>query len=266
MKSAFWVALNIGFVTVACSVSPAINAGTQNDAGACTQAGSTACNGTLNALCTRWVQCCSAPGAGACQSWATSVSNCQAYWVGQGYDCSSPTYADMDVCFDTTSACVADIPLVSCADMYGATANWPASCTKFWEQFPQPASTVAPPASSTPGADAGPAANTGDDSCAESGEAACDDALTALCNRWVQCCDAADAPECQSWATHLDQCREYWVGQGYDCTSATYADVDVCASETTACENDIPLIACSDMYGATANWPASCTTFWHQFK
>jgi hypothetical protein len=261
MRKSFWVILSIGFGAVACTVSPAANKGAQDDAGDCTQSGSSACESTLNALCARWVQCCDAPGAPSCQPWATNVSECLAYWVSAGYDCSSSTYADWDVCSGTTSQCQNDIPLVACSDMYGATANWPASCTTFWQQFPAPATTTTPP-TWTPGT----GEDAGDDSCTQSGSTACDDTLTALCTRWVQCCDSDEAPDCQSWATDVEQCQEYWVGAGYDCSSSTYSGWDVCASTTTTCENDISLISCSDMYGATANWPSSCITFWQQFQ
>jgi hypothetical protein len=52
---------------------------------------------------------------------------------------------------------------------------------------------------------------------------------------------------------------------GYDCTQASFANKTVCSDVTTACENDIPLIACSDSTANTWNWPASCATFWGSF-
>jgi hypothetical protein len=52
---------------------------------------------------------------------------------------------------------------------------------------------------------------------------------------------------------------------GYDCSLAKFANAQLCSDATTACMNDLPLIACTDSQQNTWNWPASCATFWGMF-
>ena len=100
--------------------------------------------------------------------------------------------------------------------------------------------------------------------CTQSGASACSDAITAMCSRFTQCC--ATITTCESWAKDMTTCKAHWVETGLDCSSPTYAGKTVCESLTTECQQDIPTIACSDAANGTANWPASCATFWNQFQ
>src|SRR5258706_9636348 len=100
--------------------------------------------------------------------------------------------------------------------------------------------------------------------CTQSGAAACDATITAMCTRFTQCC--ATLTTCESWATDMARCKAHWVEGGLNCASSTYADKAVCASLTMECQSDIPLIACTDAANGTANWQASCGTFWGQFR
>jgi hypothetical protein len=100
--------------------------------------------------------------------------------------------------------------------------------------------------------------------CIQSGAAACDATITAMCTRFTQCC--ATLTTCESWATDMARCKAHWVEGGLNCASPTYSDKTVCASLTAECQGDIPLIACTDAANGTANWPASCGVFWGQFR
>lgn len=102
--------------------------------------------------------------------------------------------------------------------------------------------------------------------CNQPGSLACDATLTTLCARAVQCCTSSDAPFCSAWALNVASCKAHWVETGYNCADATYATRLVCPNATTSCSNDIPLIACDDLFGATANWPVSCVGFWNQYR
>jgi hypothetical protein len=101
--------------------------------------------------------------------------------------------------------------------------------------------------------------------CSYSGAVACDTTLGAMCARFVQCCDANDG-SCAHWATDVDLCKSHWLENGYNCASTDFANTRVCSSTMTSCQNDIPLISCPDIENGTANWPASCNTFWSQYK
>jgi hypothetical protein len=107
--------------------------GGSEDAGACVQSGTTACDDVLRAVCAMIVSCCSAPTA-ACESWASNANACMGYWVTSGYDCSSAQYA-VDVCPDETKSCASDVAILSCASVYASTLQWSRSCTTFWAQF-----------------------------------------------------------------------------------------------------------------------------------
>lgn len=102
--------------------------------------------------------------------------------------------------------------------------------------------------------------------CNQPGSLACDATLTTLCARAVQCCSSSSAPFCSSWALSVASCKAHWVETGYNCADATYSTRLVCPVATSSCSNDIPLIACDDLFGATANWPVSCVNFWNQYR
>jgi hypothetical protein len=87
-----------------------------------------------------------------------------------------------------------------------------------------------------------------------------------VCQRFIQCCTAPNAPPCPSFAYDENSCKANYVAMGYDCATSQYASKMVCQPETDACINDIPLVACTDIEGGTANWPASCNTFWMQYQ
>lgn len=101
------------------------------------------------------------------------------------------------------------------------------------------------------------------DDCEQSGSLACDEILTAECGRIIQCC--AGVAACYDWTHDESACKAHFVASGHNCASAAYANVTVCAAKTTACSEDVPLIACSDFHAGTWNWPASCTAFWAQY-
>jgi hypothetical protein len=105
-----------------------------------------------------------------------------------------------------------------------------------------------------------------DGACNALGASACNTVLQTLCFRIVQCCTASDAPPCQSWAYDPNGCLANYVAMQYDCAAAPYVARNVCPNMTTTCVDEIPAIACSDIYGQTANWPGSCTMFWLQYK
>ena len=94
-----------------------------------------------------------------------------------------------------------------------------------------------------------------DASCNQPGASACSAVIEAWCDRGVQCTVWADVLTCKADA----------MKQGYDCSASKIAEAQSCVDKTQACVGDLPLVACSDMKGGTANWPASCSTFWAQF-
>jgi hypothetical protein len=104
----------------------------------------------------------------------------------------------------------------------------------------------------------------GGELCNQPGAGACDSTLGAMCARFTQCC--AGVTSCQPWATDLARCKAHWVETGINCASAEFANKVVCPSSTTYCQEDIPLVACTDVTNGTANWPASCGAFWSQFR
>jgi hypothetical protein len=98
--------------------------------------------------------------------------------------------------------------------------------------------------------------------CNQTGAAACDGALAAMCQRFGQCCQAIGS--CEPWATDLSRCKAHFIESGVNCASPEFSEM-VCESVTAKCQGDIPLVACSDLAFGTANWPSSCRTFWKQF-
>src|SRR5437016_6313818 len=81
--------------------------------------------------------------------------------------------------------------------------------------------------------------------CNQAGAAACDSTLGAMCARFIQCC--AGVASCQPWATDLGRCKAHWVEAGINCASAEFTSKLVCPSSTTYCQEDIPLVACTDV-------------------
>lgn len=120
------------------------------------------------------------------------------------------------------------------------------------------------PSGDDTGDDGGGSSSSGGSSCNESGPTACNNVINAICNRYVQCCTAPGASGCFDWAMSTSSCVAEYVSLGFDCSSGSYSK-QVCSSKDTSCENDIMLVACSDLSMQTANWPASCNTFWGQF-
>ena len=135
LRTCTWV--GIGSLIVACSVNASVPPLSNNvvDASCAGMSGAVACNDALAAMCDRVIQCCTSPNAPTCASWATDSTMCQAYWVQQGYNCASDHYANSNVCASDANSCTQDVPLVSCTDFYGSTANWPASCNTMWAEY-----------------------------------------------------------------------------------------------------------------------------------
>ena len=104
----------------------------------------------------------------------------------------------------------------------------------------------------------------GGEVCNQSGAGACDSTIGVMCTRFTQCC--ASSTSCQPWATDMARCKAHWVETGLNCASAEFTSKMVCPTATMDCQDDIPLLACTDVANGTANWPASCGTFWRQFR
>lgn len=109
----------------------------------------------------------------------------------------------------------------------------------------------------------GAAASTGCDNhdagcAAENGAATCNRFVTAYCNRVIQCCTAAGPSACPAYGYDAAMCRAEIVTEGTDCSSTEWTDVMYCVTGAMQCANDVPLIACSDVTGGTANLPHSC--------
>jgi hypothetical protein len=85
-----------------------------------------------------------------------------------------------------------------------------------------------------------------------------------MCLRFGQCCQSITS--CDPWATDIGRCKAHFAQAGLNCASSEFTSKLVCASVTNECQNDVPLISCSDIALGTANWPASCSTFWTQFR
>ncbi len=100
--------------------------------------------------------------------------------------------------------------------------------------------------------------------CTQSGAAACDSTLTVMCARFTQCC--ATVASCQPWATDMARCKARWVESGINCAAPSFASKMACSTVTSDCQEDIPLVACTDVANGTANWPATCSAFWAQFR
>jgi hypothetical protein len=66
-------------------------------------------------------------------------------------------------------------------------------------------------------------------------------------------------------ACNIEACKAWAVRTGLDCSAAKYASKSVCADITTKCVNEIPLMACTDILGGTANFPVSCQQWSAQF-
>ncbi len=92
----------------------------------------------------------------------------------------------------------------------------------------------------------------------ENGVTCCDRKVTEMCNRVKTCCDAAAPSACASWAYDVNTCKGQYVSGGYNC--ATMTDVSCCEEATSRCVGDIPAVACTDIIGGTAYFPAACDT------
>lgn len=117
--------------------------------------------------------------------------------------------------------------------------------------------------------------------CTQNGAAACSTFLDARCARYVKCCnptgsDALSAcnAKCQNLvsgsatnynACNQDACKAWTIRAKFDCASTAFTSKTVCSAPTTACVNDYPLVACSDITAGTANEPTTCKTFLAQF-
>jgi len=89
------------------------------------------------------------------------------------------------------------------------------------------------------------------------GSLACNEFITAWCDRIVTCCTAPGA-ECADWTLSRSTCMaEYLVG-GFNCADASWASMSICRDGVDRCVRDIPVVACSDFYIGTAELPASC--------
>jgi hypothetical protein len=99
--------------------------------------------------------------------------------------------------------------------------------------------------------------------CNQSGYGSCDSVLDTMCRRFAQCCQTSTA--CQPWATNIGLCKARFLQTGAHGAAPDYANRLVCPSVTTTCQNDVSLVACSDLASGTANWPPSCNAYWRQF-
>jgi hypothetical protein len=116
------------------------------------------------------------------------------------------------------------------------------------------------------GNDNGDEAGAGDDAaCEQSGASACNDILRGVCAVIVTCCSSSNA-SCESWTSDISTCMGYWIGVGYDCSSAQYVSTPVCPDETKSCANDVSSLTCSSVYANTLQWSESCIEFWGQFE
>jgi hypothetical protein len=156
MNKLIGMVVSVGFLT-ACSATPVVindepdssvkdssvadssmaqpDTSTTPDAGCPSGSGATACDDVLTAWCTRVVQCCMTGSTCNCAAASCDVNMCKGYNTANGYDCAASKYGSKMSCNAETSACVGDIPLISCSDVISSKANWPASCNVFWAQF-----------------------------------------------------------------------------------------------------------------------------------
>lgn len=93
----------------------------------------------------------------------------------------------------------------------------------------------------------------------ENGSLSCTRILTAMCARVVMCCSSSRS--CQTWQYTRADCITQFARNGLDCSSAAWSSQTFCAEQSTRCVNDIPVIACSDIYSRTVNLPQSCNGF-----
>jgi hypothetical protein len=89
------------------------------------------------------------------------------------------------------------------------------------------------------------------------GSLACNEFLTAWCDRIVTCCTAPGS-DCVEWAHSRSTCMGHFVSEGFNCADASWASMSICRDGVDRCVRDIPLVACSDFYIGTASLPASC--------
>ena len=103
------------------------DAGPPTDASCPSENGAVACNRVIGTFCARIIMCCDA-SATPCPDWTIDDPSCRAYFVSEGFDCSSPEVTSTTDCTADVDRCIADMPLVACSDIVGGTANLPASC------------------------------------------------------------------------------------------------------------------------------------------
>lgn len=89
------------------------------------------------------------------------------------------------------------------------------------------------------------------------GSLACNEFLTAWCDRIVTCCTAPGA-DCAEWALSRSECMAEHLASGFNCADASWASMSICRDGVDRCVRDIPLVSCSDFYIGTASLPASC--------
>jgi hypothetical protein len=53
-------------------------------------------------------------------------------------------------------------------------------------------------------------------------------------------------------------CRGEHVAGGFDCAADSWVTAEYCREGVDACVADIPLVACTDITGGTAELPSSC--------
>jgi len=93
----------------------------------------------------------------------------------------------------------------------------------------------------------------------ENGAASCNRIVGAYCDRVIRCCTAPGAPACDTWTATTTSCRAHLLEMGLDCSDSSWTSMTYCAEGVDVCVGDIPLIACSDIYGGTVTLPRSCT-------
>ena len=98
----------------------------------------------------------------------------------------------------------------------------------------------------------------------DNGALACDSIVTKLCEREVQCCNVGGMCNCASNMCSVTACKASLVSMGTNCAAPGYTNSYICQSFVTACKNDVPLMACSDLRNGTANWPATCQHVWDE--
>lgn len=132
--------------------------------------------------------------------------------------------------------------------------------------------------------------------CNVNGVAACKTVIGALCDRTVSCCGTCtktagpagcsclgescekmtggDSVSCAYTPTGCsDTCSASTCGawmmmdsaKGHNCLDTKFVDGTACQQDVDACLEQLPLVACSDITGASWNWPPACEKLWGEF-